>query len=204
MEVRICRFSTIATEVVLRNDLNKQYANNLDTRTRGGKKVFPREPLFAECTVKADNRQAVRFMLIVLHLKAFGDAASRARRTIASEILVNIIRDIRDKQNLPVVMGGDYNDILNTDVFSALQDSPDLFALTADDSDSDAATYVGGSRRSVIDHIVISRDLSPANISGDDAAIIRIDKSMANFVDDISDHVPLAMRLVMRDTPVDY
>ncbi|WDE02095.1 trypsin-like peptidase domain-containing protein [Thalassomonas actiniarum] len=192
------------TEVMLRDDLNQKYADLLDARTRGGKRAFPREPLFAECTVKADNHGAVKFMLIVLHLKAFGDAASRARRTLASEKLVNIIKDIRDEQSLPVIMGGDYNDILNTEVFAALQDSPDLFALTADDSDSDAATYVGGSRRSVIDHIVISRDLSPADISGDDAAIVRIDKSMADFVNDISDHVPLAMRLVMRGTPVDY
>jgi V8-like Glu-specific endopeptidase/endonuclease/exonuclease/phosphatase family metal-dependent hydrolase len=193
------------TSVSLRTDLNERYRSQLSIRTPGGKTAFPRAPLFAQVSVQADNSNPIEFLMIVLHLKAFGDASSRRRRKLAAETLVNIIDDIRDRENLAVVMGGDYNDVLNTDVFASLQSTPDLFALTADDSSGGATTYVGGSHHSVIDHIVISSDLSPAPISGDDAAIVRLDRSMANFSDQLSDHVPLAMRLVSRTgaVPID-
>ena len=39
-------------------------------------------------------------------------------------------------------------------------------------------------------------------IQGDDAAIVRLDRSVANFSDTASDHVPLVMRMVYRDDPV--
>ncbi len=187
------------SKVNLRQDLNDKYRPQLSTRTSGGKTAFPRHPLFAHCRVEAENTNPIEFLMIVLHLKAFGDATSRARRKLAAEILVEIIKDIREGENLAVIMGGDYNDILNTNVFASLQNSPDLFALTADDSNGGATTYVGGGHHSVIDHIVISSDLDPVPISGDDAAIVRLDRSMRNFTDQVSDHVPLAMRLVARD-----
>ncbi len=39
-------------------------------------------------------------------------------------------------------------------------------------------------------------------IQGDDAAIVRLDKSVAGFTRDVSDHVPLVIRMISRDAPV--
>ena len=100
-------------------------------------------------------------------------------------------------------LGGDFNERLNNDVLSAISSSPDLFALTADDADANAISFVGSSHRSLIDHIVISRDLRPGSIQGDDAAIVRLDRSTRDFADDVSDHVPVVLRLVARDAPLD-
>jgi hypothetical protein len=54
----------------------------------------------------------------------------------------------------------------------------------------------------LIDHIVVSKDVRMSPISGDDAAIVRLDKSVADFTRDVSDHVPLVIRMVSRDAPM--
>ena len=197
-------YDSDTTSVTLRNDLNDHYRQRLDAKTTGGKKAFPRDPLFAKCNVMDGNQQKVEFLMIVVHLKAFGDAQSRARRKLAAEILAEIINDIQNREDIPVVLGGDFNDALNTDVFSSLQDSPDLFALTADDErNPDAATYIGRRYSSVIDNIIVSKDLKMGDISGDDAAIVRLDSSIRDFSDRISDHVPVVFRLIYRDQPIE-
>jgi endonuclease/exonuclease/phosphatase family metal-dependent hydrolase len=141
--------------------------------------------------------------MLVIHLKAFGDAESAARRALAATMLVEIIENLRRTEGLPVLLGGDFNDALNTSVFKPLQDSPDLFSLTADDASSDAISFVGSSHRSLIDHIVVSRDTELGEISSDDAAIVRLDKSVANFAGTVSDHVPVVVRLILRDKVAD-
>lgn len=191
------------TTVRLADEISSRHADALNSRTASGRTAFPRHPLFAYCRVSEGNGTAVEFIMIVVHLKAFGDAQSRARRRLAASILAEIIEDIRDRMNLPVVLGGDFNEKLNNDVLSALTDSPDLFALTADDAVTGAASYIGGTRRSLIDHIITSRDVHPGDISGDDAAIVRLDRAVSDFSEDVSDHVPVVMRLVMRDHPID-
>ncbi len=40
-------------------------------------------------------------------------------------------------------------------------------------------------------------------ISGDDAAIVRLDRSVRDFAGRVSDHVPVVFRMVYRDQPVD-
>ena len=44
--------------------------------------------------------------------------------------------------------------------------------------------------RALIDHIIISKDLKPGSIQGEDAAIVRLDKSATDFSKNVSDHVP--------------
>ena len=136
------------------------------------------------------------------HLKAFGDALSRERRRLASEALITIIDDIRETEQLPVVLGGDFNERIDTDVLNAITTSPDLFSMTIDDASNDAISYVGNRHRSLIDHIVVSRDVQPGDIAGDDAAIIRLDRSVADFSDTVSDHVPIVFRMVYRNRPL--
>lgn len=189
------------TRVELRTDLNERHRERLQARTAAGKTAFPREPLFAKCTVD-EGDSAVEFLAIVLHLKAFGDAQSRSRRRLAATKLAEIVEDIRSREGLPVVLGGDYNELLTNDVLTPLTDSPDLFALTADDAVSGAISYVGGSHRSLIDHVIVSSDVRLGEISGDDAAIVRLDRSIADFAGRVSDHAPIAFRMIYRDAPI--
>ncbi|MDJ0851772.1 MAG: trypsin-like peptidase domain-containing protein [Myxococcota bacterium] len=190
------------TRVELATDLSDRYADDLAVETPGGNTAFPRRPLFARCHVQDDEGGEVRFLMIVVHLKAFGDPTSRARRRLAAEVLGRVIEDIREQEEIPVILGGDFNERLNNDVLSGLTDAPDLFTLTTDDQDDNAISYVGTRHRSLIDHIIISRDVRPGDLAGDDAAIIRLDRSVADFADDVSDHVPVVMRVVLRDAPV--
>jgi endonuclease/exonuclease/phosphatase family metal-dependent hydrolase len=196
-------YDTDTSEVTCADGLAQRYAQRIATCTPSGRTAFPRAPLFARCRVQDETGGPVEFLLIVVHLKAFGDATSRSQRRLAARILSEIIEDIRQREDIPVVLGGDFNDVINNDVLAALTDSPDMMALTTDDADRNAASYVGGSRRSLIDHIIISSDVRAGDIAGDDAAIIRLDRSVADFADDVSDHVPLVMRIVHRDAPID-
>ena len=196
-------FDQDTSQVELRGDLLKKYAPELNVTTSSGRTAFPRKPLFAHCTVQSPNGKNTEFLMIVVHLKAFGDAQSRERRRLAAQSLAKIIDDIRTQEEIAVVLGGDFNERLDNDVLSSLATSPDLFAMTADDAVSDAISYVGDSHRSLIDHIVVSNDVRLGDIAGDDAAIVRLDKSIRDFSDSVSDHVPVVFRMVFRDKPVE-
>ncbi len=202
-------FDSSTTEVTIAQDILNRHRDAWIAETASGHSAFPRRPMIAR--VKINNKivtsethedPAVEFIMIAVHLKAFGDPQSRSRRRLASNILAEVIEDIRASENLPVVLGGDMNETLNTDVLNALTEAPDLIALTSDDADENALSYVGPRHRSLIDHIVVSDDVTLAEISGDDAAIVRLDKSVADFVSDISDHVPLVIRMISRQSPL--
>lgn len=191
------------TRVLLRKDLAARYDAKLKARTRSGRTAFPRQPLFASCTIHGeDNLDEQRFLLILVHLKAFGDAQSVARRRLAAEKLAEIVCDLREIEGLPVVIGGDFNEELTTDVLRPLTGAPDLLALTADDAKDGAISYVGNSHRSLIDHVVVSGDAHLGEISGDDVAIVRLDRTVRDFSDKVSDHVPIVFRMVYRNQAI--
>ncbi len=195
-------FDRETTTVELATDIADRHREALRATTAAGRLAFPRAPLFARCKVE-DNTHPIEFLMIVVHLKAFGDAQSRARRQLAAKVLAEIIEDVRAQDNLPVVLGGDFNETLNTDVLSAITESPDLFSLTSDDAMTDAISYIGGRYRSLIDHVMVSRDVRLGTIAGDDAAIVRLDRSVQDFSETVSDHVPIVFRIVERPYPLD-
>lgn len=195
-------FDRDTAKVKHRTDIARRHKKKLRAKTTTGRTVFPRHPMFVECTVDEGQGGEAKFLMIVVHLKAFGDAQSRERRRLAAQTLAAIIEDVREREDLPVVLGGDFNEKLNNDVLSALTASPDLMALTADDAVSGAFSFVGSSHRSLIDHIITTSDVVTGDIAGDDAAIVRLDQSVHDFADSVSDHVPLVVRLVYRDAPV--
>ena len=191
-------FDTDTTAVARADDVTLRHQSALERTTPDGKTAFPRLPLFARCTVDADEVDPVEFMMIVVHFKAFGGAVNQARRRLAADILGTVIEDVRTREGIPVVLGGDFNELLTNDVLDGVTDAPDLVALTADDAVAGAVSFIG-SRRSLIDHIVVSRDVRTDQIAGDDAAIVRLDKSVADFADLVSDHVPIVFRMIEAD-----
>ena len=60
-----------------------------------------------------------------------------------------------------------------------------------------------------LDFTIVACDSGPLNdvkageIMGDDAAIVRLDRSVRNFSRDVSDHVPVVFRMIYRDQPID-
>ncbi len=62
---------------------------------------------------------------------------------------------------------------------------------------------IGGSPKSLIDHIIVRKDVNLGQISGDDAAIVRLEKSVQSFSSTVSDHIPIVMRVVSRQAPLD-
>jgi endonuclease/exonuclease/phosphatase family metal-dependent hydrolase len=196
-------FDRNTTNVSVRSDISERHLDKLNARTDSGGTAFPRHPMFAECEIASDNGHDIKFLMIVVHLKAFGDAHSRARRRLASQILAEIMDDVRESEGIPIVLGGDFNEPLDTGVLSAITGSPDLLAMTADDATNDAVSYVGTSYRSLIDHIVVSKDVRLGEIQGDDTAIVRLDRSVADFAGRVSDHVPLVFRMILREESID-
>ena len=190
--------------VNLRNDIAEHHQDKLNQHTKDGKAAFPRWPLFVECNISDEGSlKPVKFIMVVVHLKAFGNAQSRARRKLSSELLTQIINDIRENENMPVVLSGDFNERLDNDVLRSLKnDTFDLFAMTANDATNSAISYIGHRHMSLIDHIIISNDIVPGNISGDNAAIVRLDRTIKNFSSEISDHVPVIFRMIMRKDPI--
>ena len=75
--------------------------------------------------------------------------------------------------------------------------------MTNDDATTDAISFVGDSHRSLIDHILVSSDVLLGEIAGDDAAIVRLDRSIRDFSERVSDHVPVVFRMLLRDSPLD-
>ncbi len=196
-------FDRDTTTVELRPDLAERHQERLAARTDNGRSAFPRAPLFADCRVADELHGEVRFLMMVVHLKAFGDPQSRARRRLAAQMLSEIVADVQTSEGLPVVLTGDFNERLTTDVLDPLSDAQDLFALTADDAQTDAISFVGNRHRSLIDHIIVSRDAVLGEISGDDAAIVRLDRSVRDFSDRVSDHVPIVLRLIFHPSAAD-
>jgi endonuclease/exonuclease/phosphatase family metal-dependent hydrolase len=201
-------YDSQTSTVTLAQNIMNRHADAWQVETASGRSAFPRRPLIARVKIEprvtggSTTGRAVEFVMISTHLKAFGDPESRARRRLAAQILTEVIEDIRKTEKLPVVLGGDLNETLNTDVLSALTSASDLITLTSDDADDNALSYVGATHRSLIDHIVVSNDVRLLPISGDDAAIVRLDRSVSDFADDVSDHVPLVIRMVHRDSPL--
>lgn len=193
-------FDRDTAKVTLLDAVSDRHADLINSRI-DGKKIFPRKPLIAKVTVGDAT-----FAMIVVHLKSKVDrnpGLATSRRRAAADALRVIVDDIRANEALPVAVGGDFNEDLTTDVLTGLTEAPDFLTLTANDQEDGAISFVGQRHRSLIDHVVVSNDLKLGDIAGDDLAIVRFDRSIADFAGELSDHVPLVMRLVMREEPVE-
>ncbi|GAB4377566.1 MAG: hypothetical protein Kow0042_25490 [Calditrichia bacterium] len=158
---------------------------------------FPRPPLQVYLRVQKNNR-TFDFYLIVLHLKAFSSSEDQARRRQACQKLKIYLDDqLATGPEKEFIVLGDWNDSLTDpdpeNVFKVFLDDPaDYHFLTASlaQSPQENATYIGYSIGSVIDHILITQEVTDEYNSGT-TAVIKVDKSFGAYISEVSDHRPV-------------
>ena len=164
-------------------------------------KIFNRYPgLFRfEALNRGTNRAPFDFNLVPLHLKAKAEGARRRR--MASNILAEAVAITMDegREEKDWIIGGDLNAELSTGQFRGLSDAG-FIPLSAKDEAEGAITYLSGPK-SLIDSIFLSPDMHKT-VDEDDFMIIAPDRADSGFVDRISDHRPVLVRLSLADAPL--
>jgi endonuclease/exonuclease/phosphatase family metal-dependent hydrolase len=155
--------------------------------------AFPRPPLVTFVQIKKESETVYDFILIVLHLKAFNDEESIARRKDACQKLKKYVDSyLLSGIEKDIVILGDFNDETidppEANIFEIfLRDSLNYHILTS--SIKYHPTYIGGIR-SVIDHIIISKD-SKDEYQGGITKVLNIDEEYNDYINTISDHRPV-------------
>lgn len=155
---------------------------------------FPRPPLKVYATAHKDTH-IFDFTFIILHLKAFGDSESQARRRSACEILKNYLdTEIVVSPDKDYIVVGDWNDELTDlppdNVFQVFLDDPDDYRFLTLSIPSGDYSYIGGSFRSNIDQILITSD-AEQEYNGGTTGVIKIDQYFSAYVSEVSDHRPV-------------
>jgi DNA/RNA endonuclease G (NUC1) len=97
------------------------------------------------------------------------------------------------------VIGGDANAPLDSGDFANLTDSG-LAAASAEDAEGGAFSYIKGPR-SLIDHVFVSPNLGSE--VGNNFFIVAAERTFPDYVDEISDHRPVLLRLSLGDGPAE-
>jgi hypothetical protein len=154
------------------------------------KRALPRNPLFANCD---SARLKTPVLIVVVHFKSmFGGVDKTAsRRQHASVIIGEIVNDTGN-----VVVGGTFHSLPDEAIqrFSGLSEVGGLRPLFA--PDSDLQTFIGDPRfKSMLDYIWVSEEIRLKPIDGFAAGIVALDRSIADFVKNVSDHRPIMLSL---------
>ncbi len=156
--------------------------------------AFPRPPLAAFVEIRDDDGIKFDFNIIVLHLKAYGDEISEARRRSACLKLKDYIdQEIAAGSDSDFVVLGDWNDQLTDtgedNVFSPFLDDPDHY-LFLTGSLINQHSYIDTRYKSLIDHILVSRNCLEEYAQGD-TEVLYLDEMYPDYPAIISDHRPV-------------
>lgn len=152
-------------------------------------KIFDRYPgLFRFRTVREMAEYA--FYVVPLHLQAMEEGS--LRRRLASRILARAVEDLSAETKLDVILGGDMNAPLASDDFRAIEQAG-FTILGAQGEREGAFTYLR-SPKSPIDNVFLSPGMKQS-VGSVDYFIVAKDRSMSGFIDTVSDHRPVAVRL---------
>lgn len=161
---------------------------------------YPR-PAFSLYISASHNNQTFDFTLIVLHLKAFGDPTSQGRRRRAVQKLKAYIDgQIQNGGDPDYIVAGDWNDLLEDveaeNIFLPfLNDTATYLFLTLPFAGSNEEySYIGGSFKSIIDHILITRSISDT-YNPIETRILKLDEYFTSYLNEVSDHRPVAARI---------
>ncbi|MET0502009.1 MAG: trypsin-like peptidase domain-containing protein [Candidatus Binatia bacterium] len=160
--------------------------------------IFDRYPgLFRFTTVREMDEYA--FYVVPLHLKAMEEGS--LRRRLASRILARAVEDLSTETGLDVILGGDMNAPLASEDFRVIEEAG-FTILGAQDEREGAFTYLKGPK-SPIDNVFLSPGMKQS-VGSVDYFIVAKDRTMSGFIDTVSDHRPVAVRLSLakKDRPV--
>lgn len=151
-----------------------------------------RPPLEVQATATI-NGVSTDLVIIVMHAKAMADSASYQRRVNASNALKAYLDSARPTAHL--IVAGDYNDDLDTSIYSKLTSPYQNFVADAVHytfpskafTDAGAKTTVSGSQP--IDHTMLSDEMAPLYVDGS-AEVFRVDAFVPSYGTTTSDHFP--------------
>jgi len=156
--------------------------------------AFTRSPLETH-VVAQRNGLRFDFVLIVMHLRAGGDADDFDRRREAVELLKTYLDDqITYSAEKDYIVAGDWNDELDDPAYdnaflALLNDSQKYQFLTAPLAGQfNSASYP--SYGDLIDHILISQD-AWTEYQGGVTKTLRLDDELSDYLSKISDHRPV-------------
>jgi len=158
--------------------------------------AFPRPPLKVHVTC-----QGVDFTVVVVHLKALGDADSQARRADAVVKLRAWLdaERARPGADQDIVVMGDWNDELTDvppdNIFQPLLDDPtDYRFLTlplAEMASSSGGTYIPFN--SFIDQVMMTSDAESEYGAGE-TLVLKLDQGDSSYESMVSDHRPVLVK----------
>ncbi|MCK5737560.1 endonuclease/exonuclease/phosphatase family protein [bacterium] len=156
---------------------------------------LPRPPMQFSLLAK-EGGQLFDFELIVVHLKAYGDATSEQRRRIALQKLKAYIDNAMDTgRERDFVLCGDFNDEIDdpetSNVFSVFHDDPDNYAFLTAPIAATGSSYIGNPPLFFIDHFIASRDTDEEFGANGFTRVLRLDSELYNYRDIVSDHRPV-------------
>lgn len=167
-----------------------------------------RPPLQLEANVTvADTTVIMTF--IVVHMKAFGDADSHARRVDASNRM-KVHMDFGTFPSKNIVFLGDYNDLITgsissgrTSPYANFRDDPNYFIPTKAPEDAGLNSYCNNddcNSGSFIDHILITDDLVPHYVGGSaDHYNEVLTAGFGIYPRTTSDHLPIFARFDLKN-----
>ncbi|MEM9248216.1 MAG: trypsin-like peptidase domain-containing protein [Pseudomonadota bacterium] len=161
-------------------------------------KIFNRYPGLFRFRLKSETK-AFDFYLVPLHLKARGEGS--LRRRLASRVLSYAVERMIDThgRDQDWILLGDVNATLASQDFEPLIEGG-FTPLSASDEANGAFTYLKSPYKSLIDNIFVSANLSDS-VDPDQFFVVATDRAVSRFVQDVSDHRPIAMRLSLADLP---
>lgn len=164
-------------------------------------KIFNRYPGLFKFKLKSEEKK-FDFFLVPLHLKA--KAEGGLRRSLASKALSYAVQQMVDKHGADSdwILLGDVNSTLASGDFDPLT-SGGFTPLSAEDEKNGAFTYLKAPYKSLIDNIFVSANMSKF-VDSDNFYIVETDRTVSRFVQDASDHRPIALRLSLTDIPDEH
>lgn len=139
------------------------------------------------------------FNLVPVHLKAMAEGAKRRRmaaNVLARAVEMSVGTAVADND---WIIGGDFNAELATGQFDGLRRTG-FTPMSAADEQAGAITYLSRRYQSLIDSIFLSPGLTP-RADAADFMIIAPDRNDPGFIERVSDHRPVMIRLSISENP---